>query len=78
MADFHVYWNEKKGHIRIHRSECVFCNHGQGLYGGGRTDKDGWEPAKTYQKAREIIEKLQKDKATLYKNVDDCGKCHPR
>jgi len=34
MTEFYAYDNHHRDRARVHRAECPWCNHGQGVQGG--------------------------------------------
>ena len=42
MGEFYAYDNHHRDRARVHRSECPWCNHGQGVQGGSSGANDQW------------------------------------
>ena len=42
MSTFYAYDNHHRNRARVHRSECPWCNHGQGVQGGSSGVNDQW------------------------------------
>ena len=40
--EFWIYENTIHRKVRIHRTECSFCNNGRGIHGGGKTQSGNW------------------------------------
>jgi F-type H+/Na+-transporting ATPase subunit beta len=42
MSEFYAYDNHHRDRARVHRAECPWCNHGQGVQGGSSGASDQW------------------------------------
>lgn len=48
--DFWVYEDDATNHVRIHRGDCPYCNHGRGLHNPKERKGDNrWYPDRTAQ-----------------------------
>jgi F-type H+/Na+-transporting ATPase subunit beta len=42
MSEFYAYDNHHRDRARVHRGECRWCNHGDGVQGGSSGANDQW------------------------------------
>ena len=69
MIGFYSYENWHHGYARVHRSDCHFCNRGNGLFGGGRTPNGEWHgPYASADLARSAVSSQVTD-------IQDCSFC---
>lgn len=65
-----VFEDWQTDRARIHKSECSYCNHGHGIYGGGSGDNSQWIGCDTPNDALRIMESLGR---TDTGNCAHCG-----
>ena len=71
MIEFYSYENWRHEYARIHIGGCRFCNHGGGLFGGGRTPNGEWHgPFRSAALARGAVSNRMSD-------IKDCSFCTP-
>ena len=69
---FWVYENDPTNRARVHRADCKFCNHGDGVHGRRNPDKARWHgPFTTIKAACDKMRCLGK------KDSGGCGYCKP-
>jgi hypothetical protein len=42
MAEFWAFEDWMVSRARVHRGDCVFCDHGRGIHGGGTGQNSAW------------------------------------
>ena len=71
MIEFYSYENWHHEYARVHIGGCRFCNHGRGLFGGGRTPNGEWHgPFRSAALARGAVSNRVSD-------IQDCSFCTP-
>lgn len=71
---FYIYENwAAENKARIHRADCVFCNHGRGIHPDKQEGRNGmWDgPYATYS---EVIAAARRLRGRV---ISDCKKCQP-
>lgn len=67
-----VFENWTHRRARIHDAQCVHCNDGRGLHGGGSGRNDRWHgPFEERSRAFLFADKLNRD------DTKKCGTCSP-
>lgn len=72
MAEFFVYLNRVHKYAKVHRGECIFCDHGVGLHHKGTiTAASEWlGPVGTFGEAVRLAERTGREPST-------CANCAP-
>jgi hypothetical protein len=69
---YYVYENWVRDKAMVHRSECPFCNDGNGLHGSTHTKSSTWHGP--YDSAAAAFEKA---KACRRTRTEGCESCSP-
>ena len=67
---FYVYENWVHKYAKVHRADCVHCNHGRGTHAAGNSRAGRWHGDYTYPEA------LRVSAATGFYTTD-CAVCAP-
>ena len=71
-GEFWVYENDPTNRARVHRGDCQYCNHGDGVHGRRNPNKARWHgPFTTIKAACDKMRCLGK------KDSGGCGYCKP-
>ena len=71
-GEFWVYENDPANRARVHRGDCPYCNHGDGIHDGGNPSNSRWHgPFTTIKAACDKMRCLNK------KDSRGCGYCKP-
>ena len=71
-GEFWVYENYPTNRARLHRGDCIFCNHGKGVSGRGGSKNVHWHgPFATLKAACDKLNELGK------KDSGVCYYCNP-
>ena len=71
MSEFYAYDNHHRDRARVHRSECPWCNHGQGVQGGSSGANDQWHGP--FDSAEDAYARVSNRS-----NVGYCAFCRPQ
>jgi hypothetical protein len=71
MSEFYAYDNHHRDRARVHRSECSWCNHGQGVQGGSSGANDQWHGP--FDSAEDAYARVSNRS-----NVGYCAFCRPQ
>lgn len=69
---YHVYENFIHDRVRVHKSACVFCKHGEGLFGGQRRPSGQWHGPFT-----DASSAFAKARSLRRKDTAPCATCSP-
>lgn len=71
-TDYWVYENWVRSKAIVHRGECSFCNHGNGLHGSRTTKSNTWHgPFESASAAMHDAKRRKRDR------TEGCQTCAP-
>lgn len=71
LMSYWVYEDDPTNRVRIHKSECTYCNDGEGIKGSRLTDNRWHGPFQTEQEA------IDRARRTGRRDAKGCGVCLP-
>ena len=72
-GDFWVYENDPTNRARVHKGDCGYCNHGEGIHGQGDSENARWHgPFATIEAACDEMDDLGKRDSGACYFCDPC------